>query len=162
MEDIRKDRKRLIKGREKAMKICIICGKKHSYREHTCSDECHDLFMQKLIKEFGEYKIVVDMVTGKEHRVPIVDIIEKGIKQEDLKNYPVVGEIKPFDDAHSVRLRGDGCLEVIEHMVDEVIKAKELKQQKKKIEVSWINLDTGEVRVKKMTFDEYKKEYAGE
>ena len=143
------------------MKKCVICGKEHNCREYTCSDECHNLFKQILIREFGEYKIVVDLATEKEYRVPIVDIIEKGLKQEDLKKYLMVGEvneIKSFDDAHSVRLRKDGCIEVIEYMVDEVIKIRELKQQKKKIEVSWINLDTGEVGVKKMTVDEYIKE----
>ncbi|GAH23082.1 unnamed protein product [marine sediment metagenome] len=72
------------------VKTCVICGKKHNCREYTCSDECHELFKQKLVKEFGEYKIVVDAVTGKEHQVPLVDIFEKGLKQEDLKNYPVV------------------------------------------------------------------------
>lgn len=75
---------------EKMMKICVVCGKEHNCREYTCSDECHEMFKQKLIKEFGEYKIVVDLTTGKEHRIPTADIIEKGIKQEDLKNYPVI------------------------------------------------------------------------
>lgn len=27
-----------------------------------------------------------------------------------------------------------------------------------KIKVNWINLDTGEIEVKEMTYDEYKKE----
>ncbi|MBA7550702.1 hypothetical protein ES705_43225 [subsurface metagenome] len=74
----------------KMMKICVVCGKENIYREFTCSDECHEMFKQKLIKEFGEYKIVVDLTTGKEHRVPTADIIEKGISQEDLKNYPII------------------------------------------------------------------------
>ncbi len=31
---------------------------------------------------------MVDTVTGKAHRVPTRDIIEKGLKYRDLKNYP--------------------------------------------------------------------------
>ena len=96
-------------------KTCVICGKEHNCREYTCSDECHELFKQKLIKEFGEHKTVVDLATGKEHHVPIVDIIEKGLKQEDLKNYPIVG---------------------INRLARRAIKARELKQQKEKIKVS--------------------------
>jgi len=76
---------------DEKVKVCVVCGKNHNYREHTCSDECHDLFKQNLLDEFGEYKTVVDLATGKEHRVPTADIIEKGLRQEDLKIYPIVG-----------------------------------------------------------------------
>lgn len=75
------------------VKACVVCGKVHNYRECTCSDECHDLFKQMLLERFGEHKIVVDLGTGKKYRVPTVDIIEKGLKQEDLKNYPVVDTV---------------------------------------------------------------------
>lgn len=36
----------------------------------------------------GGYKKVTDMVTGKTHRVPTRYIIEKGLKQTELKNFP--------------------------------------------------------------------------
>jgi hypothetical protein len=53
---------------------------------------CSDDYLEKLIKRFeeafGVYKKVVDLETGKTHRVPTRDIIEKGLKQKDLKNYP--------------------------------------------------------------------------
>jgi len=39
-------------------------------------------------KEFGIYKKVVDIDTGKIHRVPTRDIIEKGLRQQDLRRYP--------------------------------------------------------------------------
>jgi len=31
---------------------------------------------------------VTDLETMKVHKVPLRDLIEKGLKQEDLKNYP--------------------------------------------------------------------------
>jgi hypothetical protein len=38
--------------------------------------------------QFGTYKKVLDMDTGVAFKVPLRDIIEKGLKQRDLKNYP--------------------------------------------------------------------------
>jgi len=37
---------------------------------------------------FGAYKKVIDLETGRAHRVPTREIIEKGLRQVDLKNYP--------------------------------------------------------------------------
>ena len=39
-------------------------------------------------QRFGEYKKVVDAETGKAYKVPVRDIIEKGLKYKDLINYP--------------------------------------------------------------------------
>lgn len=39
-------------------------------------------------REFGIYKRVVDIETGKTHRVSTRDIIEKGLRHQDLKKYP--------------------------------------------------------------------------
>lgn len=73
---------------------CIICNeeKDKRSRKYTCSEECHKKFLQELIDDFGEYKKIVDMATGKTHKVPIEIIFENGIRQQDLKNYPVLEE----------------------------------------------------------------------
>jgi hypothetical protein len=44
--------------------------------------------VSKLVKIFGEFKKVVDAVTGKAYRVPTRDIIEKGLRHADLVKYP--------------------------------------------------------------------------
>lgn len=44
--------------------------------------------VDRLEREFGIYKKVVDIETGKTHRVSTRDIIEKGLRHHDLKNYP--------------------------------------------------------------------------
>lgn len=116
------------------------------------------------------YCPVVTTVSKKKRKRAIEHRVDEVIKARELKRQKEkidlpVNEIRSFDDTFSVRLREDGCIDVIEHIVDEckinallgrIIKAKE--RQKEKIEVSWIDLDTGEVEIKKMTFDEYKKE----
>ncbi len=44
--------------------------------------------IQKMEAQFGLYKKVVDMETGITFRVPIRDIIVKGLKQQELHKYP--------------------------------------------------------------------------
>jgi hypothetical protein len=61
----------------------------------TCSDDCHEKFVYRLEQEYGIYKKVVNLETGKTHKVPIRDIIEGGLRQIDLKNYPEWRD--PFD-----------------------------------------------------------------
>ena len=39
--------------------------------------------VDRLEREFGIYKKVVDIETGKIHRVPTRDIIEKGLRHQD-------------------------------------------------------------------------------
>ena len=67
---------------------CWICGSPCSGDRVTCSDKCHENLVETLENEFGIYKKVVDIETGKTHRVPIRDIIEKGLGQQDLRRYP--------------------------------------------------------------------------
>jgi len=57
-------------------------------RKSTCSDQCHDKLVEDLEKSFGKDKKVVDIVTGKTHRVPTKQIIENGLNQNDLYKYP--------------------------------------------------------------------------
>ena len=68
---------------------CWICGLPCSGSRVTCSDECHEKLVDKLESEFGIYKKVVDIETGKTHRVPTREIIEKGLRQKDLRRYPI-------------------------------------------------------------------------
>ena len=72
------------------LRTCVICGRSYilGYRL-TCSRECHEKLIEILIKKFGEYKKVIDAETGKAYKVPLRDIVEKGLKHEDLKNYPL-------------------------------------------------------------------------
>ena len=72
------------------VRVCVICGKPYvTGREYTCSEECHRELVEKIVREFGEYKKVVDVETGKIYKVPTRDIIEKGLKHEDLIKYPL-------------------------------------------------------------------------
>lgn len=59
------------------------------YQKITCGDKCHEKFIQKMISENGLFKKVIDQNTNIAYKVPTRTIIEKGLKQEDLKNYPV-------------------------------------------------------------------------
>jgi hypothetical protein len=68
--------------------LCLICGASCPEGRVTCSEECHENLVYTLENEFGIYKKVVDIETGKTHKVPTRDIIEKGLKYRDLKNYP--------------------------------------------------------------------------
>jgi hypothetical protein len=54
----------------------------------TCSDKCHRLFVRELVRQFGEFKLVVDQASGRSYKVPTKDIIEKGLKWRDLSRYP--------------------------------------------------------------------------
>ncbi|GAH37715.1 unnamed protein product, partial [marine sediment metagenome] len=51
-------------------------------------DDCHEKAVDYIEREFGVYKKVTDAVSGKSYRVPTRDIIELGLKQSDLVNYP--------------------------------------------------------------------------
>lgn len=72
-------------------KCCVICGAKAGFLyQLTCSEKCHDQMKGEFIETFGPYKNITDIETGKTHRVPTGVIFEGGIRQQDLKNYPVV------------------------------------------------------------------------
>lgn len=61
----------------------------HIQQKITCSDLCHNIFVEHLVKEKGQYQKVIDMETGKAHKVPTKLIIENGITQQDLKSFPL-------------------------------------------------------------------------
>lgn len=70
--------------------ICLICGKLYEPgSELTCSDNCHEELVKRLIAEFGEFKKVVRASTGVAYKVPTRDIIECGLKEQDLDQYPL-------------------------------------------------------------------------
>ena len=68
--------------------LCLICGAPCSPGRLTCSDVCHEKLVYRLEQEYGIYKKVVNLETGKTHKVPTRWIIENGLRQIDLKNYP--------------------------------------------------------------------------
>lgn len=72
------------------MSICIVCGNICADGQTlTCSQPCHDILADRLVDQFGEFKKVVRTSTGVVYKVPTRDIIEKGIREQDLDRYPV-------------------------------------------------------------------------
>lgn len=67
---------------------CWICGSPCLTGKVTCSDTCHEILINWLEHVFGVYKQVVDIETGKHYKVPVRDIVERGLKHCDLVNYP--------------------------------------------------------------------------
>lgn len=69
---------------------CLICSKMYSgVRLLTCSDGCHEELVKRLIADLGEFKKVVRQSTGVAYKVPTKDIIERGLKEENLDQYPL-------------------------------------------------------------------------
>lgn len=60
-------------------------------RRITCSGPCHEELVRRLVDEFGEYKVVVD-AEGVRHMVPTRYIIERGLRHDELRNFPVFGD----------------------------------------------------------------------
>ena len=54
----------------------------------TCSDTCHEVLVADIERKFGAEKIVVDIATGRKHRVPTRVLIERGLRTEELPQYP--------------------------------------------------------------------------
>ena len=72
------------------MPSCLVCQQLYNGgRELTCSDECQEELVRRLIAEFGEFKKVVRASTGIAYKVPTRDIIEKGVREQDLDQYPL-------------------------------------------------------------------------
>ncbi|MBA7519919.1 hypothetical protein ES705_12007 [subsurface metagenome] len=76
-----------------ALTSCVICGKAYfGGRQFTCSDACHEELANRLIAKYGEFKKVVRDSTGEAFKVPTRDIIEKGVQEQDLDQYPKWGD----------------------------------------------------------------------
>ena len=54
----------------------------------TCGNNCHEKFIIKMIQDHGLFKKVVDIESGIAYKIPTRLIIEEGLRQEELKNYP--------------------------------------------------------------------------
>jgi hypothetical protein len=77
------------------LRFCAVCGKPYvNGRLYTCSEGCHKRLVDELVKEFGEFEKVVD-AEGTAHEVPTREILEHGLKCEDLKKYPEWEEESP-------------------------------------------------------------------
>ena len=79
---------------------CPICGITAVFADGqdrmTCGKpKCHEAFVDKMIASFGQFKKVTRMTTGQTFKVPIRDIIERGVREQDLDKYPLWEE----DDA---------------------------------------------------------------
>jgi hypothetical protein len=72
------------------MQKCFICDKPCSVAGTiTCSQGCHEELMNRLVAQWGEFKKVVRASTGVAYKVPTRDIIDHGIKEKDLDQYPL-------------------------------------------------------------------------
>jgi len=58
----------------------------------TCSEQCHQELVRRLISKFDEFQKVVRRSTGIAYKVPTIDIIEKGVREQELDRYPLWGE----------------------------------------------------------------------
>lgn len=58
----------------------------------TCSEKCHIEYIRILEEKFGKVKKVTDSESRISYKVPTKDIIEKGLKWEDIKKYPLWNE----------------------------------------------------------------------
>ena len=90
------------------MPKCCICDREYEVgRKLTCSDKCHAELGRRLIARFGEFKKVVRKSTGVAYKVPTRDIIERGIREQDLDRYPIWNEEeKKFLMCQPVSFRG--------------------------------------------------------
>lgn len=68
--------------------LCVACDKHITKGRMTCSENCHEEFVKFCEEQYGATKKVVDNTTGISYNVPTRDIVEKGLKWEDLHNYP--------------------------------------------------------------------------
>jgi len=61
----------------------------NNHQKLTCSDKCHDKFVNRMLQEFGEYKKITDEDTQISYKVPTKQIIEEGITYDQLKDFPL-------------------------------------------------------------------------
>lgn len=68
---------------------CYICGASYEPgRDTTCSQECHDKLVNLLILKHGEFKKITRATTGESFKVPLREILENGVREEELDKYP--------------------------------------------------------------------------
>lgn len=70
--------------------LCIVCDMPITITGRmTCSEKCHEEFIEFGEKKFGKVKKVVDQTTGIAYEVPTRVIIESGLTWKDLTKYPI-------------------------------------------------------------------------
>lgn len=69
--------------------LCIMCETPAVPGGLTCSEICHKEFVRFCEDKFGKVKKVIDQTTGIAYEVPTRDIIELGLKWQDLRKYPM-------------------------------------------------------------------------
>jgi hypothetical protein len=68
---------------------CVVCGASYSGgRELTCSDACHEELANRMVSIYGEFKKIIRASTGEAFKVPTRDIIERGVREQELDQYP--------------------------------------------------------------------------
>lgn len=68
---------------------CVVCGVTYlPGRDTTCCQECHDKLVNYMIWKHGEFKKVIRVTTGEAFKVPLRDILESGVREEELDKYP--------------------------------------------------------------------------
>jgi len=73
--------------------VCPACRRQLcSPRTHqfTCSADCHRIWIDSIVAEVGETRVVTDAVTGVSYRVPTRHILERGISRRQLAQFPRV------------------------------------------------------------------------
>ena len=73
------------------MTSCAICEEPLLYNRPyrtTCSKSCHEKLIEQLEQAFGTDKKIVRLSTGEAFRVPLRDIVEHGLKEQTLGQYP--------------------------------------------------------------------------
>ena len=69
--------------------FCIMCNTPAVPGGMTCSENCHKEFIRLCEEKFGKVKKVIDQTTDVAYEVPTRDIVEIGLKWEDLAKYPM-------------------------------------------------------------------------
>jgi len=93
--------------------LCVICDKPTIIGKMTCCDICHEKFVEFCERQYGISKKVTDQTTGISYKVPTRDIIEIGLKWENLTKYPRWKETDTIQKLIKKRLKMDN---------DEIIK----------------------------------------
>ncbi len=58
----------------------------------TCSAECHETFITRMEERFGTHKRITSLETGLTHLIPTRVIVERGIRSDELTNYPLADD----------------------------------------------------------------------
>jgi len=81
--------------RKMCANICPACDQPlpvgQRSRAVTCSDDCHRVWIDRLVARYGETREIASAETGVVYVVPTRVILEQGITGADLSRYPPKG-----------------------------------------------------------------------